>query len=292
MTEHNEHSCNCGSSQENSCDCGGSHGESCGSSGCNCKNEEEKKAPDFNNIKHVVAVMSGKGGVGKSSFASLLAIALNKKGYKVGILDADITGPSIPKLFGVKGLPDQNEKGVLPKKSKTGIGLMSINFLLPQEDEPVIWRGPIISGVIKQFWEEVIWDDLDYLIVDLPPGTGDAPLTVLQSLNLDGVLIVTSPQDLANMVVRKAIKMAQKMDIPVLGIVENMSYLPCPDCGKRINLFGESNVEKTCAELNVDLIGKFPLDPELASLSDKGAIEDYQGTNLTLLAENLDFLNN
>jgi len=234
-------------------------------SGCNSK---EKNEQDLNNIKHIIAVMSGKGGVGKSSFAALLAIALQRKGYKVGIMDADITGPSIPKLFGINNPPEQTEFGILPVKSKTGIEIMSMNLLLPVEDDPVIWRGPLISNVINQFWDDVVWGDLDYLIVDLPPGTGDAPLTVLQTLSLDGVLIVTSPQDLANMVVRKAIKMANKMDIPVLGIVENMSYFSCPGCGKKINIFGESKVQRTCQELDVNLIGKFPIDPALADLSE------------------------
>ena len=221
----------------NSCSgCSLNNGQ-CSSQGQTCAAKEETKenSHPLNNVKHVIAVMSGKGGVGKSTVTSLLASALKQKGYKVGILDADITGPSIPKLFGVKKPPEGTEAGILPVRSKGGVEIMSINLLLPQEDEPVIWRGPVISGVIKQFWEEVIWGDLDYLLVDLPPGTGDAPLTVLQSLPLNGVVIVTSPQDLANMVVRKAVNMAKKMDMKILGLVENMSFIECPGCqGKSI----------------------------------------------------------
>lgn len=261
--------------------------ESCGCSG-SCSSEPQPQAKDFNKIKHVIAVMSGKGGVGKSSFTGLLAMALKRKGLKVGILDADITGPSIPKLFGVQGQPKQNEKGVLPMESKSGIKIMSMNLLLPNEDEPVIWRGPVISGVIEQFWNEIFWDELDYLIVDLPPGTGDASLTVLQSLPVEQVLVVSSPQDLANMVVRKAIKMVQKMDIPVMGVVENMSYLMCPDCKTSINVFGESNVQETVDAMSVDLLGKFPLDVSFAELSDGGNIEDYEGENLINLEKALD----
>lgn len=261
--------------------------ESCGCSG-SCSEEPQAQAKDFNKIKHVIAVMSGKGGVGKSSFSGLLAMALKKKGLKVGILDADITGPSIPKLFGIEGQPKQNEKGVLPMESKTGIKIMSMNLLLPNEDEPVIWRGPIISGVIEQFWNEIFWDELDYLVVDLPPGTGDAALTVLQSLPVEQVLVVSSPQNLANMVVRKAIKMVQKMEIPVMGVVENMSYLLCPDCDTKINVFGESNVQETADAEGVALLGQFPLDIKFAELSDTGNIEDYEGENLIKLEKILD----
>lgn len=252
---------------------------------------QKTQAQQLSSIKNVIVVMSGKGGVGKSSFTSLIAMTLNKKGYKVGILDADITGPSIPKLFGIKGSPEMSEFGAYPKKSQNGIAIMSMNLMLPNEEEPVVWRGPVISGVIKQFWEEVIWGDLDYLVVDLPPGTGDAQLTILQSLPVDGVYMVSSPQDLANMIVRKGIKMVNMMNIPVLGIAENMSYLPCPDCGKKIYLFGESSITETCTSYKVPLIGKFPLDPRLTALGDAGKIEEYDGELLTLLMENLpDFL--
>lgn len=275
------------SEMEQSCGCSQKGSSSCGCTG-SCGSEPQPKAKDFNKIKHVIAVMSGKGGVGKSSFTGLLAMSLQRKGYKVGILDADITGPSIPKLFGVNKHPDQNEVGVMPVETKKGIKVMSMNLLLPSEDEPVIWRGPIISNVIQQFWDEICWGELDYLVIDLPPGTGDASLTVLQSLSVEGVLIVSSPQDLANMVVRKAIKMVEKMNIPVLGVVENMSYLLCPDCGTKINVFGQSNVKETCDKMGVKLIGHFPLDVEFARLSDAGTIEDYEGNNLTSLEEKLD----
>ena len=249
------------------------------------------QAQQLSNIKNIIVVMSGKGGVGKSSFSSLIAIALQKKGYKVGILDGDITGPSIPKLFGVKGLPEVSEYGAYPLKSKNGISIMSMNLMLQNEEEPVVWRGPVISGVIKQFWEEVVWGDLDYLVIDLPPGTGDAPLTILQSLPVNGVIVVTSPQDLSNMVVRKGIKMLEMMKIPVLAIAENMSYFECPDCGKKINIFGESKVNETAQKYQVPLIGKFPLDPDVSRLGDLGQIEDYNGKVLDILMENLpDFL--
>ena len=219
-----------GCSTSGSCD-----SSSCSSGGCSsCGSAPQKtQAQQLSNIKNVIVVMSGKGGVGKSSFASMIAITLNKKGYKVGILDGDITGPSIPKLFGLHGNPEMTEFGAYPLKSTNGISVMSMNLLLPNDEEPVVWRGPIISGVIKQFWEEVVWGELDYLVVDLPPGTGDAQLTILQNLPVNGVYMVTSPQDLANMIVRKGIKMVNMMDIPVLGIAENMSYLSCPDCGKK-----------------------------------------------------------
>ena len=277
-----------GCSTSGSCD-----SSSCSSGGCSsCGSAPQKtQAQQLSNIKNVIVVMSGKGGVGKSSFASMIAITLNKKGYKVGILDGDITGPSIPKLFGLHGNPEMTEFGAYPLKSANGISVMSMNLLLPNDEEPVVWRGPIISGVIKQFWEEVIWGELDYLVVDLPPGTGDAQLTILQNLPVNGVYMVTSPQDLANMIVRKGIKMVNMMDIPVLGIAENMSYLSCPDCGKKIQLFGESNIAQTCSNYKVPLIGKFPLDPQLTQLGDAGRIEEYDGEVLQFMMENLaDFL--
>lgn len=277
-----------GCSTSGSCD-----SSSCSSGGCSsCGSAPQKtQAQQLSNIKNVIVVMSGKGGVGKSSFASMIAITLNKKGYKVGILDGDITGPSIPKLFGLHGNPEMTEFGAYPLKSANGISVMSMNLLLPNDEEPVVWRGPIISGVIKQFWEEVVWGELDYLVVDLPPGTGDAQLTILQNLPVNGVYMVTSPQDLANMIVRKGIKMVNMMDIPVLGIAENMSYLSCPDCGKKIQLFGESNIAQTCSNYKVPLIGKFPLDPQLTQMGDAGRIEEYDGEVLQIMMENLaDFL--
>lgn len=277
-----------GCASSGSCD-----SSSCSSGGCSsCGSAPQKtQAQQLSNIKKVIVVMSGKGGVGKSSFSSLIAITLNKKGYKVGILDGDITGPSIPKLFGLHGNPEMSEFGAYPLKSANGIAVMSMNLLLPNDEEPVVWRGPIVSGVIKQFWEEVIWGDLDYLVIDLPPGTGDAQLTILQNLPVNGVYMVTSPQDLANMIVRKGIKMVNMMNIPVLGIAENMSYLSCPDCGKKIYLFGESSIAETCKNYKVPLIGKFPLDPQLAQLGDAGRIEEYDGEVLKIMMENLpDFL--
>lgn len=277
-------SCN-GCSSSGSCD-----SSSCSSGGCaSCGSVPQKtQAQQLSNIKNVIVVMSGKGGVGKSSFTSMIAITLHKKGYKVGILDADITGPSIPKLFGLHGNPEMSEFGAYPMKSANGIAVMSMNLLLPNDEEPVVWRGPIVSGVIKQFWEEVIWGDLDYLVIDMPPGTGDAQLTILQNLPVNGVYMVSSPQDLANMIVRKGIKMVNMMEIPVLGIAENMSYLSCPDCGKKIYLFGESNIAETCKNYKVPLIGKFPLDPQLAQLGDAGKIEEYDGEVLNIMMENLE----
>jgi len=277
-----------GCSSSGSCD-----SSSCSSGGCSsCGGAPQKtQAQQLSNIKNVIVVMSGKGGVGKSSFSSLIAITLKKKGYKVGILDGDITGPSIPKLFGLHGNPENSEFGAYPLKSASGISVMSMNLLLPNDEEPVVWRGPIVSGVIKQFWEDVIWGDLDYLVVDLPPGTGDAQLTILQNLPVNGVYMVSSPQDLANMIVRKGINMVNMMNIPVLGIAENMSYLSCPDCGKKIYLFGESSIAETCKNYKVPLIGKFPLDPTLAQLGDAGKIEEYDGEVLHIMMENLpDFL--
>lgn len=263
------------------CNC---NDDKCSAEACTCATKEESKenSHPLNNVKHVIAVMSGKGGVGKSTVTSLLASALNQKGYKVGILDADITGPSIPKLFGVHKHPEGTEAGVLPIKSKKNIEIMSINLLLPHEDEPVIWRGPIISGVIKQFWEEEIWGDLDYLLVDLPPGTGDAPLTVLQNLPLNGVVIVSSPQDLANMVVRKAINMAKKMDISILGLVENMSFIECPGCREKIYPFGEGKTKEMAQEFNVPFLGALPIQSDISIQGDKGLIEEIPVENLDI----------
>jgi len=245
-----------------------------------CSGEQQGKASMLNHVKRVIAVMSGKGGVGKSTVTALLAVAYNKQGYKVGILDADITGPSIPKLFGMNSAPPVTEFGILPPRSKQGIEIISMNLLLPSEDEPVIWRGPIISGAIKQFWEEVVWGDLDYLFVDLPPGTGDAPLTVMQTLPLQGVVVVTSPQDLARMVVRKAVKMAQKMKVPLLGMVENMSFMECPDCRHRLFPFGEGKAGLISQEFDIPLVGTLPLDPSLSSLGDEGKIEESPAADL------------
>jgi len=242
---------------------------------------------DLNQISQVVAVMSGKGGVGKSLVTSLLAISLARQGKEVGILDADITGPSIPKMFGMNNArPKGNDTGILPVLSRSGITIMSLNLLLEHEDDAVIWRGPVISSVIKQFWEEVLWGKLDYLLVDLPPGTADASLTVMQSLPLSGVVIVFSPQELAAMVVRKSVQMAQKMNIPILGVVENMSYLILPDSGKKLELFGKSKSEEMSKAAGAPLLAQIPIDLELAQRCDKGEIEIYNSEVLTDLAQN------
>ena len=233
------------------------------------------KPKDLNQISHIIAVMSGKGGVGKSLVASLVAIALKRQGYEVGILDADITGASIPKMFGITARPAGGESGILPVLSRSGIEVMSINLLLPSEDDAVIWRGPLIGRAITQFWEEVLWGKLDYLIVDLPPGTADAPLTVMQTLPVSGVIIVFTPQDLTTMIVRKAVRMVQQMGKPILGVVENMSYLYVPEIDKKIEVFGKSQGEEMAHAAHAPLLGQLPIDPELAKLCDEGNIERY-----------------
>lgn len=231
---------------------------------------------ELNNIKKKIAVLSGKGGVGKSLVTGLLAVMMRRKGYNVGILDADITGPSIPKMFGADDYKvDTSEFGIYPPKSRNNIKIMSINLMLEKRDAPVIWRGPLIAGTVKQFWTDVIWGDIDFLFFDMPPGTGDVPLTVFQSVPLDGIIIVTSPQDLVSLIVKKAYNMAKEMSIPILGIIENMSYIVCPDCGKQINMFGESKAEKVAEELGVKFLGRLPVDTEIAALCDKGEIERF-----------------
>jgi hydrogenase maturation protease len=245
------------------------------------------KPKDLNEIGHIIAVMSGKGGVGKSLIASLAAVALRRQGHEVGVLDADITGPSIPKMFGINDRPGGNESGILPVLSKSGIEIMSINLLLPSEDDAVIWRGPLIGRTITQFWEEVLWGKLDYLIVDLPPGTADAPLTVLQTLPVSGIIIVFTPQDLTTMIVRKAVRMAQQMGKPVLGVVENMSYLYVPEIDKRIEVFGKSRGEEMAHAAQAPLLGQLPIDPELAKLCDEGNIERYNTEIITRLGDSL-----
>jgi Mrp family chromosome partitioning ATPase len=244
-----------------------------------------KPAQSVNRIDRVMAVLSGKGGVGKSSVAALLAVALNRQGKRVGVLDADITGPSQPKMFGLHEPPAMGPMGIFPAETEAGIKVMSINLLLPNEDEAVIWRGPLISSAIKQFWQDVAWGELDYLIVDLPPGTSDASLTVMQSIPLSGVVLVTSPQDLAGMVVRKAARMAQHMGAPILGVVENMSYIICPKCGEKIEVFGPSQALHTTAQLGLPLLGRLPLDPELARCCDAGEIEAYDAELFAPIAE-------
>ena len=232
------------------------------------------------NIKHVIGVVSGKGGVGKSFVTSSLAVQMAKAGYKVGILDADITGPSIPKMFGAHGQLVGDEKGMYPYETKEGIKIVSINLLMEDEEAPVVWRGPVIAGAVKQFWNEAVWGDVDYLFVDMPPGTGDVPLTVFQSLPVDGIVIVTSPQELVQMIVKKAFHMANMMHIPVLGLVENFSYLKCPDCGKKIALFGESNIDEVAAKEGTRVLGKLPLDPAYAKAADAGAFYEMENPYL------------
>ncbi len=251
----------------------------CSSCSQNCSDRTEKQSfqqpmNKFSNIKKVIGVVSGKGGVGKSLVTCLLAAKAHKAGLKVGILDADVTGPSVPKSFGITTKALQNENGLLPTVTDSGIKMMSINLLLEDENAPVVWRGPVISGVIQQFWSDVCWGELDYLFVDMPPGTGDVALTVFQSLPVDGIVIVSTPQDLVKMIVNKAYNMAQLMDVPVLGLVENMSYYICPDCGRKHSIFGESKIDETAAELNVPVIAKLPINPENAALVDKGRVED------------------
>ena len=253
--------------QEKNGSCSPESCSSCEHAG-SCPSKMDLKVPanEYTHVKKVIGVVSGKGGVGKSMVTASLARMMREQGYSVGILDADITGPSIPKMYGIHEHAVGNELGMFPCIAKDETRIMSVNLLLDSEDTPVIWRGPIIAGVVKQFWNEVLWGDLDYLFVDKPPGTGDVPLTVFQSLPLDGVVIVSSPQDLVQMIVKKAYYMARQMDIPILGIVENFSYLECPDCKKKISLFGESHVEEIAKELNIDVLGKMPIDPKLAEM--------------------------
>lgn len=234
----------------------------------------------YSNIKKVIGVVSGKGGVGKSLVACLLASACAKAGLKVGVLDADITGPSVPKSFGVSKRAMQDSECLLPNITKNGIKVMSINMLLEDEQSPVVWRGPVISGVVEQFWTDVRWGELDYLFVDMPPGTGDVALTVFQSLPVDGIVIVSTPQELVKMIVNKAVNMAKLMNIPVLGLVENMSYFVCPDCGKRHSIFGDSQIDETASELGLPVLAKLPIDPEINRLVDEGRVEDVHLSEL------------
>ena len=245
----------------------------------------EIKPMELNQISHIIAVMSGKGGVGKSLVAGLISVALKRQGYEVGILDADITGPSIPRMFGITTRPGGSDTGILPVISRSGIEIMSFNLLLPQEDDAVIWRGPLLSKAVTQFWEDVVWGKLDYLVVDLPPGTADIPLTVMQTIPISGVIIVFTPQDLTAMIVRKAANMAQKMDKPILGVIENMSYLYVPEIDKRIELFGKSRGEEMAQAVRAPLLGQLPIDPALAKLCDEGEIERYTSDTFTSMAQ-------
>ena len=262
------------------------------SSGCSENSAESliKKTNELSHIKKVIGIVSGKGGVGKSLVTSLLAVAMQRKGFNTAILDADITGPSIPKAFGVHNKADGDENGIIPCQTKMGTKLMSVNLLLENETDPVVWRGPVIAGTVTQFWTDVIWGDVDYMFVDMPPGTGDVPLTVFQSLPVDGIIVVTSPQELVSMIVGKAVKMAKLMDIEVLGIVENMSYFECPDCHKKHSIFGESNIDALAKEYGIDAVAKIPMNPSLATACDKGAIELFDGDWLDALADKIENL--
>ena len=253
----------------------------------NCKSENTEKKntkTDFSvnmhhlsSIKKVIAVVSGKGGVGKSMVTSMLAVLMKRQGYHSAVLDADITGPSIPKAFNIKGRVSGSDLGMYPLKSKTGIDIMSINLLLEHDTDPVVWRGPMLGNVVKQFWSEVIWADIDYMFIDMPPGTSDVPLTIFQSLPVDGIIVVTSPQELVSMIVEKAVKMANMMNIPVLGIVENYSYFLCPDNNKKYKIFGESNIDEIAKQHEIKVLGKIPIDPRISTASDKGMIELFEG---------------
>ena len=265
----------------------------CSSCGASCGERTvptDFRAPanELSHIKKVIAVVSGKGGVGKSTVTCSLAAAMAKRGRKVAVLDADITGPSVPTAFGIHEHATGSELGIYPAVSKGGVELMSLNLLTEHETDPVVWRGPIMAGTVKQFWTDVIWGDVDYMFVDMPPGTGDVPLTVFQSLPVDGVIVVTSPQDLVSMIVTKAVKMAEMMNIPILGIVENYSYFKCPDCGKEHAIFGESHIEQVAAGLGLKVLAKLPIDPDLAAVCDHGGVEDYQPNPLADLAGALD----
>ncbi len=268
----------------------------CGSCSANCASREGG-APDFaakanahSRVKKVIGVVSGKGGVGKSMVTSLLSVLLRRRGFSTAILDADITGPSIPKAFGVKEQLMADDEGIYPAVSATGVKMVSLNLLLPNETDPVVWRGPVIAGTVKQFWTDVRWEDVDFMFVDMPPGTGDVPLTVFQSLPVDGIIIVTSPQELVGMIVKKAVNMAQLMNIPVLGIVENMSYFVCDSCGKRHELFGASHVDEIAAEYGIDCVARLPINPKLAAACDKGMIEMFEGDWLDQMADKLETL--
>ncbi|MDD6294135.1 MAG: Mrp/NBP35 family ATP-binding protein [Lachnospiraceae bacterium] len=260
--------------------------ESC--AGCSSNNRMKYEPMNSRSqINKVIAVMSGKGGVGKSLVTSSLAAKLKNKGYKVGILDADITGPSIPKMFGLNETANGDGNGLYPVETGSGIKVMSVNLLLEDEEEPVIWRGPVISSVVKQFWSDVYWGELDYLLIDMPPGTGDVPLTVFQSIPVDGAIIVTSPQDLVRLIVKKAYNMAVKMDIPVMGIVENYSYIECPDCGKKISVFGESKIDEIASEIGIEVLGKLPIIPAIAKLADEGRFDEADNTFIDMAVDKI-----
>jgi len=254
-----------------------------------CPSGIEKDQPNvLSTIDKVYAVVSGKGGVGKSLVTGLLAVEAQKKGFRAAILDADITGPSVPRMFGATEPAQSTPDGILPVTSAGGVQIISINNMLEDETDPVIWRGPMIAGVVKQFWTDVIWQDVDYMFVDMPPGTGDVPLTVMQSLPVDGIIVVTSPQELVGMIVQKAVKMAEAMKVPVVGLVENMSYYTCPDCGKQHAIFGESKVEEVAKEFQIPHTAKLPIDPVIATMVDAGEVESVPGGNIAALVDDLE----
>ncbi len=259
----------------------------CGSCKEECSQRDMHKKPhELSNIKKVIGVVSGKGGVGKSLTTAMLAVTSARNGYKTAVLDADITGPSVPKMFGIKEKAMGTEMGILPAISKTGVEIMSMNLLLEDDSDPVIWRGPIIAGTVLQFWTDVIWNDVDYMFVDMPPGTGDVPLSIYQSIPLDGIILVTTPQELVSMIVKKAAVMAEKMNIPILGIVENMSYVLCPDCGKKIEVFGKSRAEELAKKYNVE-VARIPFDSSLTTCADRGLIELFEGNYIEKLFDKL-----
>ena len=247
----------------------------CSSCKSKCAEKESLLEPlnSLSSVKNVIAVVSGKGGVGKSLVTSLMAVASKRRGFETAIIDADITGPSIPNSFGIHGRAEGSDVGLFPQVSRTGIKVMSINLLLETEDTPVVWRGPVIAGAVKQFWSDTVWNDVDYMFVDMPPGTGDVPLTVFQSLPVKGIIVVTSPQDLVSMIVGKAVKMAELMNVPVLGIVENFSYFDCPDCGKRHYIYGDSHIDEIAAKFNIENVARLPIDPMLSKSADRGTVE-------------------
>lgn len=264
----------------------------CSTCGADCGERTEQQSfieplNEKSSVKKVIGIVSGKGGVGKSLVTGMLATLFSRKGFSTAVMDADITGPSIPKMFGVGGRAAGNQDGIIPAKSRNGINIMSVNLLLENPGDPVIWRGPIIAGVVKQFWTDVNWGDVDYMFVDMPPGTGDVPLTVFQSLPVDGIIIVTSPQELVSMIVEKAVKMAEIMNIPVVGIVENMSYFECPDCGKKHSIFGESHIDEIAARYGIKSVSRLPIDPLLAACVDSGNIEKFDGGWLDALSSML-----
>lgn len=274
-------------------ECNASDCSSCGESCPSRKSEPQNlKTPphELSKIKKVIGVVSGKGGVGKSLVTSMLAVDMKRRGRRTAILDADITGPSIPKVFGLREKAQATENALLPVFTKTGIEVMSINLLLEDETAPVVWRGPVITGVLQQFWSEVIWQDVDFMFIDMPPGTGDVPLTVFQALPVDGILIVASPQELVSMIVAKAVEMAKMMNVPILGLVENMSYAVCPDCGHTFSLFGESHVDEIAAKYNLEVLGKMPIDPQVAAACDNGRIEEVDRAWLNGAADKIEAL--